>query len=105
METKQLTHNYKVTLRLKGIAKRKRRIATIYKTLGYTKSLDSIEKEKFEDLATDYLEKEVREIHSDCYLHFLESKTTQYNNDPNDIMETTLPFSDLNQLINISSFK
>lgn len=105
METKELTHNFKVQLRLKGIQKRKRKIAIISHILGYTENIKSLEKDKFEDLASDWLENNVREIHSDVYLQYIEAKTVQYGDDVNHVMETNLPFSELNQLINLSTFK
>lgn len=103
METKELTHNFKVVLRVLGIQKRKRKVKQVCSKIGYTTDTSSIEREKFIDIANKWLHDNMREVHSDgYYLEFIEAKTVQYGDDENNVMETNLPFSELNTLIKIT---
>lgn len=88
---------YKVHAKFLGIKKRQRKVKDHFVHLGYTENIESMQRDKFESIAFDTLDKDFKEIHSGVYLSYTECSF-------DGTFETLYFGANNNSLINISTF-
>ncbi len=103
MQTIEKNEMFTCYIHVKGIKKRERKVKSWFKEVSKI-PINYNDKDllKAKYLCLDWCENNLREVHSNMFLKLQVEFETVFNNDPNNVMITSLPFDNRNKTFNLT---